>query len=41
LRAAYDRAAYDMSIDYREAPNPPLNADGTWANQLLRQKKLR
>jgi hypothetical protein len=23
LRAIYDRAAYDLSIDYRQAPPPP------------------
>jgi hypothetical protein len=42
LNAAYDRGAYDLSIDYRREPDPPLNAaDADWAQRLLRAKKLR
>jgi hypothetical protein len=42
LRAGYDRAAYDLSIDYRQQPDPPLQgADAAWADRLLRDKKLR
>jgi len=42
LRTAYDRAAYDLSIDYAKAPDPPLNAeDAKWADELLREKGLR
>jgi hypothetical protein len=36
LAAAYDRGAYDLSVDYRRDPNPPLSsADAGWANRLL------
>lgn len=39
---AYDRAAYDLSIDYRREPTPPLSGtDKKWANTLLRAKGLR
>jgi hypothetical protein len=42
LQAAYDRGAYDVSIDYRQEPDPPLStADVAWADQLLRQKRVR
>jgi hypothetical protein len=35
LNAAYDRAAYDLAIDYRHAPVPPLNeAQQPWAHAL-------
>ncbi len=38
LNAAYDRAGYDLSIDYRKDANPPLKgADKTWADKLLRE----
>jgi hypothetical protein len=37
FRTVYDRAAYDASVDYRKAPNPPLEgADAKWARELLR-----
>jgi hypothetical protein len=37
LRTVYDRAAYDMTVDYRKDPHPPLEgADATWARDLLR-----
>jgi hypothetical protein len=42
LRAAYERGAYDMSIDYRRPAEPPLKGDvATWAERLLRERKLR
>jgi hypothetical protein len=42
LQTAYDRAAYDRTIDYREAPDPPLKADDqAWADQLLRDHGMR
>lgn len=42
LNAAYDRAAYDRSIDYSAPPDPPLAKDDTkWADKLLRAKNLR
>jgi hypothetical protein len=37
FRTAYDRAAYDASVDYRKAPQPPLAGDDAkWARELLR-----
>lgn len=37
LKTAYDRAAYDVSIDYRKPPIPPLEgSDQKWARQLIR-----
>ena len=42
LKTAYDRAAYQRSIDYSLPPDPPLSpADAKWANALLRSKGLR
>ncbi len=42
LRAAYENAAYDLSIDYRRDPEPPLSrADAAWAAKLLREHHLR
>jgi hypothetical protein len=42
LNSAYDRAAYDATLDYRKPPTPPLSADDAkWANALLREKGLR
>lgn len=39
FRTAYDRAAYDMSVDYRKPPQPPLEADDAkWARELLRRQ---
>jgi hypothetical protein len=41
LRAAYENGAYDLSIDYRKKPEPPLKADDTaWADRLLRERGL-
>jgi hypothetical protein len=37
FRAVYDRAAYDVSVDYRQPPQPPLEGgDAKWARELLR-----
>jgi hypothetical protein len=42
LDAAYDRAGYDLDIDYRTEPRPPLEGVlAGWADQLLRSKGLR
>jgi hypothetical protein len=42
LTAAYEQGAYDMSVDYRQTPNPPLTKeDAIWANRLLRERGLR
>jgi hypothetical protein len=38
----YDRAGYDLEIDYSQDPIPPLDAEmAGWADQLLRSKGLR
>jgi hypothetical protein len=42
LGAAYDRAGYDLRIDYRKEPRPPLDGKAVaWADELLRSKGLR
>lgn len=42
LRAAYDHAGYDLSIDYRNDPAPPLSRENAaWAAKLLREQGLR
>jgi hypothetical protein len=42
LDTAYDRAGYDLQIDYNSDPVPPLPAEWTeWANRLLQGKGLR
>ena len=42
LDAAYDRAGYDLEIDYQDQPRPPLEGElAAWADQLLRSKGLR
>ena len=36
LRTAYERARYDLRVDYHTPPVPPLSlADATWATALL------
>jgi hypothetical protein len=36
LRTAYERARYDLRVDYRKPPVPPLSpADATWAAALI------
>ena len=40
FRNAYDRAAYDVSVDYRKEPQPPLAGDDVkWAKDLLRGRR--
>lgn len=42
LDNAYERGAYDRSIDYRREPVPPLSeADAAWVDELLRGNGLR
>src|SRR5205823_6387723 len=42
LTAAYDRAAYDMRVNYRSEPVPRLTPEqAAWADALLRAKGLR
>ena len=42
LDGVYDGGAYDRSIDYSKAPDPPLRpSDAKWANKLLREKGLK
>jgi hypothetical protein len=42
LRTIYDEAAYDLSIDYRQPPEPPLTGDdAAWADALLREQGQR
>lgn len=41
LTTVYDRAGYDLSLNYRAEPNPPLvGANAEWARNLLREKGL-
>lgn len=42
LHALYDRAGYDLRIDYRTDPQPPLKSDdAAWTDALLRAAGLR
>jgi hypothetical protein len=42
LHELYDRAGYDLRIDYRAEPEPPLAGDDTvWADALLCEAGLR
>lgn len=42
LGTAYDRAGYDVEIDYRREPVPPLSPESArWADELLKAKGLR
>jgi len=42
LQDLYDRASYDLRLDYRGEPHPPLPpAEVAWADQLLRRRGLR
>ena len=42
LHELYDRAGYDLRIDYRQEPEPPLeHEDAIWSDALLRQAALR
>ncbi len=39
LKTAYERARYDLRIDYSLPPNPPLNSeDAEWANMLMKSR---
>jgi hypothetical protein len=40
--SAYDRAAYDRTVDYRKEPSVPLSpAYAAWADRVLRERKVR
>jgi hypothetical protein len=40
LSGVYERAGYDLVLNYGEPPTPPLNeADAVWANEILKQVK--
>ncbi|HRJ42651.1 MAG: DUF4058 family protein [Caldilineaceae bacterium] len=42
LHELYDRAGYDMAVDYSQPPTPPLaEGDAGWANELLALAGLR
>lgn len=42
LHDLYDRASYDLRLNYTGDPDPPLaSAEAVWADQWLRQKGLR
>jgi hypothetical protein len=42
LSEIYDRARYDIRLNYRQPPEPPLAPeDAAWADELLRAKGLR
>ena len=42
LHDLYDRASYDLRLNYTGDPDPPLlSVEAAWADQLLRQKGLR
>ncbi len=42
LHDLYDRASYDLRLDYKGNPDPPLPpVEAAWADELLRQKGLR
>jgi hypothetical protein len=42
LTTGYDRAAYDLEMDYRKDPVPPLNPQlAAWADRLLKEKSAR
>ena len=42
LHELYDRASYDLRLNYQDEPAPPLSAGDTlWADQLLHRQGLR
>ncbi len=42
VEAVYERGGYDLLVDYRDTPVPPLApADAEWADHLLRSQSLR
>src|SRR5918911_1666924 len=41
VHTLYDRASYDLRLDYRQDPVPPLTGDtAAWADALLRERGL-
>ena len=41
LDSVYDRSGYDMKLDYRSDPVPPLSAEkAAWARRILQEKGL-
>lgn len=42
MQECYEHAAYDLSVDYRKKPDPPLaGSSNSWATGLLRSRGLR
>lgn len=42
LNAAYDECAYDLAIDYKTSPSPPLSyANTAWARSLIAEYEAR
>ena len=42
LAMAYDRAAYDATVDYAAPPDPPLTPElAKWAKKITKPKKAR
>lgn len=42
LDTIYDRSAYDLDVDYRKDPIPPLSPEyAAWADRLLKERGLR
>lgn len=42
LHDLYDRAGYDLRLDYRQEPAPPMReADRGWAEEMLKQRGVR
>ncbi|MBI2875845.1 MAG: DUF4058 family protein, partial [Candidatus Tectomicrobia bacterium] len=42
LHGLYDRAGYDLRVNYTGEPEPPLDEpDAAWADALLREQGLR
>jgi hypothetical protein len=42
INGVYDRASYDLVIDYSKEPVPPLpETDAAWADAVLREQGLR
>ncbi|BAY25171.1 hypothetical protein NIES2100_49770 [Calothrix sp. NIES-2100] len=42
IHGVYDRAGFDLAIDYTHEPVPPLSsADGIWVDALLKEQGLR
>jgi hypothetical protein len=42
LGALYEQAGYDLVVEYRREPVPPLSgSDAAWADALLRAARMR